>query len=388
MIRRPPRSTLFPYTTLFRSKEASLIKAELDEMLKVVASIDVEADSHVIMPMMYGIDDDTILQYANGSTYGDKIKAGQMQDADWQALLRDTARWMTQVGRQKVTQTFSSVADWFLDDEQLNKLKSMFNVLPKESSEKAAELPAEHVCEQCKQPMGYQGFINPVCEKRVRKNHKKVTGSDFEKGISQDKTSAPDPTEAPKTQFKDYKITPKYTPKEQAIPANEELGAVLSKMDALQQNLGTLQKAREEIAAKLQAEMAKIDDEGQRAQMEAALQETIEKAGVLVNAVESKVVQWKDKLYTLQTEEVQYVPKLTQKELLAKIYEKFAGAEKYVKDVLNGMLSQAKSVTEKTLVRWPNKKSSIETEASIFDELNRFNEELMAALQLLSAPVE
>src|SRR5690348_17577792 len=75
MIRRPPRSTLFPYTTLFRSKEASLIKAELDEMLKVVASIDVEADSHVIMPMMYGIDDDSILQYANGSTYGDKIKA-------------------------------------------------------------------------------------------------------------------------------------------------------------------------------------------------------------------------------------------------------------------------------------------------------------------------
>ena len=261
-----------------------------------------------------------------------------------------------------------------------------------------------------------------ACEKERAKYMPKKEASDFEKGISQNKTSdnkimthcdkckakfygtpeesecpacrgvdksaAPDPTEAPKTQFKDYKITPKYTPKEQAIPANEELGAVLGKMDVLQQNLATLASARDQIAAKLQAEMKKIDDEGQRAQMEAELQETIEKAGVLINAVESKIVQWKDKLYTLQTEEIQYVPKLTQKELLAKIYEKFAGAEKFVKDVLNGMLSQAKTVTEKTLVRWPNKKSSIETEASIFDELNRYNEELLAALQLLSAPIQ
>src|SRR3712207_7720165 len=28
MIRRPPRSTLFPYTTLFRSKEAQLVSSE------------------------------------------------------------------------------------------------------------------------------------------------------------------------------------------------------------------------------------------------------------------------------------------------------------------------------------------------------------------------
>src|SRR3712207_7407926 len=30
MIRRPPRSTLFPYTTLFRSREAAIVRA-LDE---------------------------------------------------------------------------------------------------------------------------------------------------------------------------------------------------------------------------------------------------------------------------------------------------------------------------------------------------------------------
>src|SRR3712207_7620650 len=31
MIRRPPRSTLFPYTTLFRSPEAAKVRSELEE---------------------------------------------------------------------------------------------------------------------------------------------------------------------------------------------------------------------------------------------------------------------------------------------------------------------------------------------------------------------
>src|SRR5436309_16043931 len=31
MIRRPPRSTLFPYTTLFRSRIAPLFRSELDD---------------------------------------------------------------------------------------------------------------------------------------------------------------------------------------------------------------------------------------------------------------------------------------------------------------------------------------------------------------------
>src|SRR2546430_5290737 len=34
MIRRPPRSTLFPYTTLFRSKESDLLGKGLQHILK------------------------------------------------------------------------------------------------------------------------------------------------------------------------------------------------------------------------------------------------------------------------------------------------------------------------------------------------------------------
>src|SRR2546426_4735828 len=38
MIRRPPRSTLFPYTTLFRSAETSYAVAQRDVERKVLAS--------------------------------------------------------------------------------------------------------------------------------------------------------------------------------------------------------------------------------------------------------------------------------------------------------------------------------------------------------------
>src|SRR5438034_10855561 len=46
MIRRPPRSTLFPYTTLFRSNVGD--KYVLEEMLKLGATLGGEQSGHVI----------------------------------------------------------------------------------------------------------------------------------------------------------------------------------------------------------------------------------------------------------------------------------------------------------------------------------------------------
>src|SRR5689334_24340850 len=43
MLRRPPRSTLFPYTTLFRSRVAVLTNAELDHHSTYSSLRDVEA---------------------------------------------------------------------------------------------------------------------------------------------------------------------------------------------------------------------------------------------------------------------------------------------------------------------------------------------------------
>ncbi len=237
-------------------------------------------------------------------------------------------------------------------------------------------------------PEGYKPMDhdkNPNPEPAIDTESALKTAFDFEKGISQNKTA--DPVDPAKTQFKDYKVTPKYVPKQEAVPATPEIDAVLTKMANLEQNLATLDTARKQIEAKMKEEMAKVDQSGNRVEMEAALQESIEKAAILISAVESKVVQWKDKLYTLQTEEISYVPKLTPKEMLSKIYAKFDGAEKYVQDVLNGMLSQAKNVMENTLIRWPNKKSSLNKEATLLDDMNHYNDELMAALRELSSPL-
>src|SRR2546430_8847208 len=43
MIRRPPRSTLFPYTTLFRSQDLEILCADFDT-LSAVAESDAEAE--------------------------------------------------------------------------------------------------------------------------------------------------------------------------------------------------------------------------------------------------------------------------------------------------------------------------------------------------------
>src|SRR3712207_9542794 len=43
MIRRPPRSTLFPYTTLFRSRPGDLARAE-EELLGLVVTLEADGD--------------------------------------------------------------------------------------------------------------------------------------------------------------------------------------------------------------------------------------------------------------------------------------------------------------------------------------------------------
>src|SRR3712207_9358800 len=46
MIRRPPRSTLFPYTTLFRSERVEVVVDEVD--LRALRDAEAEAHEHVL----------------------------------------------------------------------------------------------------------------------------------------------------------------------------------------------------------------------------------------------------------------------------------------------------------------------------------------------------
>src|SRR3712207_8435736 len=66
MIRRPPRSTLFPYTTLFRSKAAGL---DLSRMLAVPELHD-GAARHRVRSQDHGLDvalDQTLIQLCEGA---------------------------------------------------------------------------------------------------------------------------------------------------------------------------------------------------------------------------------------------------------------------------------------------------------------------------------
>jgi hypothetical protein len=559
--------------------EALAIKAELDEMMKIVK----EAESSVVMPMMYGIDDDSILQYANGSIYANKIKSGEMQDSDWQALVRETGRWMTQVGRQKVSQTFSQDAEWKLDPEQIGKLKTMFNVLPKDSSLhteayamkcKCGDRIGEHkdmkgACSECKCPKWevMPGRDREILEKHDKKasaqdtpptmycaNCKKDTqfgsewkgetlfqscktcgketgrlkgsekdaakeykpcpncgalssspdvclsclkpmkqASDFEKGISQNKTSeeglngyigyykghqfevyaktsyeaqqkiakehgikkmyeitvvlaekggeqvthnpqdvvgssnktsdnkimvhckdcnktfytAPDsgieqcpdcmrkpatktadPVDPAKTQLSDVKITPDFVDKNKAIPASEEQAQVISKLQALEANLSTIDRATEDFKAKMKLEIQKMEDATGRATVAREYQEQIEKLGVLISATENALIKYGNMFYSFQQEEKTVVPKLTQKDWFDKFKKRFEGAEKFINDVKNGMLALGKTVITPTVTRWPEKRSELSKQASSsLDMLIQMNNEMLEALKLLSQPL-
>jgi hypothetical protein len=258
--------------------------------------------------------------------------------------------------------------------------------------------------------------------KEIVKSEFPVTkkASDFEKGISQNKTAvvgqcnncgkqlgegeeefcapcreelrddlpvnktADEPAVEPKTFYKELKKAPAGVDREKAVPATPELDAVLAKMDALEQNLATLDTTVKQIMAKAKEEVAKVEQAAERVQMEKEFQDSINKSGVLIDALENKVVAWRDKIYTMQTQEVSYVPNITPKEMLSKIFANFEKAEAFVTSVLNGMKSQAVKVLEKTLVQFPGKKSSLNKEASIIDQ---WNEELLQALKELSSPL-
>src|SRR2546422_3898318 len=56
MIRRPPRSTLFPYTTLFRSRKANVFRVGLNPMESIVTGMHSSASSSRSRPKPAGME--------------------------------------------------------------------------------------------------------------------------------------------------------------------------------------------------------------------------------------------------------------------------------------------------------------------------------------------
>ena len=272
-------------------------------------------------------------------------------------------------------------------------------------------------------------------EEILEKHYPKKQASDFEKGISQNKTAdevkcpecgtpsnvvvkdspiedslygcpkckfrfsgydvksslkvkADEPAVEPsKTVLKDVKITPDYVEKEKAIPATEEQSQVISKLQAIESNLATLDRAKEELKAKLNAEIKKIDDVAERSTMEREYQEQVNKLGVLIKATQNQVIKDGNMFYSFQNQEVKVVPDISKKEWLEKFKKRYEDAEKFINSVKNGMMSLAKLVVTPTVTRWPEKRSELVKEASVLDQLAQMNNEMLEALKLLSQPL-
>src|SRR5260221_2488598 len=57
MIRRPPRSTLFPYTTLFRSRTASGLAMLMGNASKILQTVSANIDRDVLEPALLQLSD-------------------------------------------------------------------------------------------------------------------------------------------------------------------------------------------------------------------------------------------------------------------------------------------------------------------------------------------
>src|SRR5256885_9873018 len=113
MIRRPPRSTLFPYTTLFRSYQAPTLLRDVPPEHRL-------AQEEIFGPVLCAMpfhDEDHAVQLANGTAYG--LVAGL-----W---TRDGARQLRLARRLRCGQVF--INNYGRSEEHTSELQSPCNLV-------------------------------------------------------------------------------------------------------------------------------------------------------------------------------------------------------------------------------------------------------------------
>src|SRR3712207_8525512 len=111
MIRRPPRSTLFPYTTLFRSEQCGKFAVQLD-------SDDVYADEHALQKIV-----DTFYRENCGMVIG----TYQMTDFDMNEIapgIIDHKEWTPENGRNNALRINGLGAPRARSEEHTSELQS------------------------------------------------------------------------------------------------------------------------------------------------------------------------------------------------------------------------------------------------------------------------
>src|SRR5258706_5569026 len=110
MIRRPPRSTLFPYTTLFRSP----LRARMGDLAAALGELGVWVRLHYVYP--YPHVDDVIPLMAEGKIlpYIDVPFQHRSEEhtSELQSLTNLVCRLLLEKKKNRITQGFSMVGCW------------------------------------------------------------------------------------------------------------------------------------------------------------------------------------------------------------------------------------------------------------------------------------
>jgi hypothetical protein len=383
-----------------RTAQALIDASWLDEqgnILKhpsdVEASLNKKAASTVELPIRFVIDDDSLLAYANGSIYKNKIDKGEMSDADWQALIKDTAHWMWTMDRKSWREAYFQDAEWKLDPEQINKVKTMFSVLPAQSSQ---ELKVEKKAEviwvlQGNYGQGWEDLTAETSHEEILQRKKEYIENEpgtplrikreIEKQ-AQDPVPAPEaPKEEIPTKFKELKISPPKIEKERAIPATPEQSELIKSVESSLDNLNQIKSFIDQAKIKFNEEIRQIQEKGGQVTLEAELKDKIEKLSKLIEATESKLVYYGDKFIALK-QEVKEVPfKPTEKWQLQKLLEKFEGAQAYLDKAIQGAQSLATQESVRELYFFPKRMSKLHRTAGLMETLSKVYDDVLNALK-------
>lgn len=307
-----------------RSEEKAIaeLKAIQEEIKLVAAEIQKEADSSVVMPMLYGITDKDILAYANGSgVYMDKIQSGQMTDKDWQSLIWETGRWMPHTGREKTSQHFPMEAEYKYDPEQIARIKNMFQNLPRTSALNTEAAPPKPT--------------RAVEPKPVEKAEPEVVG----------------PTIEPK------KIAPPEMRKEQPALVPAEAQAMWDKLKDVQIKLSKIQQAALSIQQKADEDIKKMREESGQFSLEQEELAHTQEVFQIVAALEKPVVEFRDFLAQVINQKEKVPVKWSYADKLNYLFEIMPELEKRLENAINGAQAHAKTVHVKKLKTFPKAES-------------------------------
>lgn len=168
------------------------------------------------------------------------------------------------------------------------------------------------------------------------------------------KLKAAEPKENP-VEYKELKIRPKDVSEDEVrsaeLPTDAILGAY-KKLKTHQNNLAEIKRMVDSVKAKLNEEVRKIETEGKKVEDEAGMRQSVDDLAALISSAQSRVMSFGSKLVAFVEEEKEVPFKITDKEKLERILDKFPDVEKYLAKLEAAMKPLGTTEKVKKLIEW------------------------------------